>query len=194
MIMTRLGYRHPAVAREAKLIYGKGWSISEAPRTTPNSAQRYNAIALLPGRKRIALGARDTREEAALLAVRGARHYGTLDWIKTVRWFKLFDYQLASEDTFGFEPTPRGKGWYVRQYITRAKNKIFIAAVGHEYHVDGKRKHKMVAVCSRKSRRLAVEHAIRAAKDTEHYNEAATILWLERNGMDDLTKLARISA
>ena len=189
--MTRLGYRHPAVAREAKLIYGKGWSISEAPRTTPNSAQRYNAIALLPGRKRIALGARDTREEAALLAVRGARHYGTLDWIKTVRWFKLFDYQLASEDTFGFEPTPRGKGWYVRQYITRAKNKIFIAAVGHEYHVDGKRKHQMVTVCSRKSRRLAVEHAIRAAKNTEHYNEAATILWLERNMMCDLIELAQ---
>lgn len=173
---------HTPVEREAFKIIGKGWSVGHNSKNrSPGSERRYAALVKHRDGRLQTVGCRDTKADAALLAVKAARHYGTLDWAKTVRWFKTMDIELASEDTFGFEYAPKGKGWYVRK-----STNTWIAYTGYSTRSEGKSKHHLVTVCCRKSRKVAVEHAIKAAKGTEHYNEAATVLWLERNGMLDL--------
>ena len=43
------------------------------------------------------------------------------------------------------------------------------------------------------SKALAVEKAIEAAKLTDIYNEDKTVLWLKRNGLEELIKKARVA-
>jgi hypothetical protein len=163
---------------EAQLIYGKGWSVGEISHNTQNHAYPYVALVIF-GRKLKCVGARKSKDEAARLAVCAARHYGTLDWSKTVRWFKVMGYELDSADTFEFSIPKRAKGWFVLK-----REHAYIAYTGT--------RNNLKTVCSRKSRYVAVQHAINAAKSMPNYDEAATILWLQRNRMDDLIEMARV--
>lgn len=183
---------HTPVEREAFKILGKGWSVGHNSKNhSPGAERRYAAMVKHPDGRVQTVGCRNTRAEAALLAVQAARHYGTLDWPKTVRWFKTMDLPLAGEDTFGYEYAPKGKGWYVRRCTTKAGTVMWIGYTGYCTRTEGKHKHHLVTVCSRISRRAAVWHAVKAARGTEHYNEAATVLWLERNGMADMVTMAK---
>jgi hypothetical protein len=171
--------------QEAHDIFGKGWSLGKG--SAKNLAYPYVAIAIASDGTRYHCGCRATREEAALLAVQGARYYGTLDWVKTVRWFKLMDYQLDGNETFEFAPKVSGRGWYVRESTSKAGTTMYIAYTGYY----AKKKHHLKTVCSRKSRKMAVEHAIKAAQSQGYYDEGATVLWLERNNMPELIALAQ---
>jgi hypothetical protein len=189
--MTQQRRKHTPTEREAFVIIGKGWSVGHNSTRSKVASRRYSAIVRhFDGRKQT-VGCRDTKHGAAILAVQAARHYGTLDWSKTVRWFKTMDMELASEQTFGYGYAPKGKGWYVRKATTKIGTVMWIAYTGYSERKDGKSRHHLVTVTSRLNRKVAVEYAIKAALGTEHYNEAATVLWLERNGMDDLIPTAQ---
>lgn len=185
--------KRTAKEQEAHEVRGKGWSVLSSHQRTPNHVPRYVAAVVWPGGKRKSCGARDTKEEAAVLAVAAARQYGTLNWKQTVKWFQIMGYKLDGSDTLTYTYTRgREKGWYVRKDVTEAGTVRYVAMIGF---ADSCRKrqheHNLRFVCSRMSRRMAAEHAIKAAKGTDRYDEAATVLWLQRNNMNDLIPVAK---
>ena len=173
--------------------YGKGWSVGYHPKS--NERFPYNAIVILEDGTHKSCGSRATLEEAAKIAVGAAYHHGTLNVGRSQRWFTDHGMYFTGADMDSYAPTIKDKGWYVRRSTTKIGTVVWIAYTGYPYKtVDNKRRHKLKTVTSRKSKTLAVEYAIKAAKETDRYDEGRSILWLERNGMKELIKLARVSA
>lgn len=171
--------------KEPSYRYGKGWSVGCVRKKNPNFP--YNAIAIKDGVP-ISAGCRATYEEAAKAAVGAAYHYGSLNVTQSAKFFAKMGWVFNTNDLVTFAPNTYDKGWYVRRQDDR-----WISYTGYHTRVDGKRKFILKTVCARMSKALAVEKAIEAAKLTDIYNEDKTVLWLKRNGLEELIKKARVA-
>ncbi len=164
--------------------FGRGWSIGYIPAKNPTYP--YNALVVKDGVP-ISAGCRATLKEAALTAVGAAYHYCTLDISRSQRWFTRNGLGgFTTKDLITYAPNTFHKGWYVRRQGER-----YIGYTGHHTRINGKRKYKLTFVCTRMSKRIAIEKTIEAAKQTDRYDADRSVLWLTRNGYADLIPVAK---
>jgi hypothetical protein len=168
--------------REARHIIGKGWSVCDNLKHKSRQYAPFAAVVVYPDRSKKFVGIGQTREEAARLAVSAAHDEHTLDWKKSVAWFRVFGWELSYDDAFSvYTRVSRKKGWQVKR-----NNGGYTAHVGFD-----DKNLKYIGI--KPTKKYAISLALNTAKTMNYYNESATIIWLQRHGFEDLIPLAKVS-
>lgn len=165
-------------------VPGRGWSIGL-------TRGKYQAsIVYKDGKKKFIAYANDM-ETALEYAVSAAAKYATLSWASTLKWGRLNGYPITYKTAS--RPLPPAdadsrKGWFVE---SSCWSKLRGVERKRSYSVSyGRSVIDATYQATRASKRTAIIYALNRRYEIPDYNEAATIHYLHRIGMDDLMPLA----
>lgn len=171
---------------ESSRITSKGWTVSKKTSNKYNIKFPYHAQAYKQENKRYNVGYFASREEAARAAVAAAHRHGTLDWNKTMRWFRLEGFEISFDDVFGIKKYNQRKGWYVAKNRTSAGTIYYQITIGPSYD-------EAKYTLSASTRAEAIRLGLPLAMKKPYYDEYSTIVWLKRNNLASLTRFAAAS-
>jgi len=171
---------------ESAQITNKGWTVCKKRSKKYSLTLPYLARASNNAKGiMVNIGYFATREDAARHAVAAAHTHGTLDWAKTMLWFKLKGYSISFDDVFSHKKISAQKGWYTSKNKTSAGTVFYQFLIGPSHSES---KYAMSASTVEKTIVLGLP----LAKKKPYYNEHSTIRWLKRNNLEHLIEAAKI--
>lgn len=171
---------------EARRIRGKGWRVTYSKK---NSRLPYCGYAVRNGsRIKDGLGTPywPTKAMAVHHAIAHAHKNGTLNWPKTQKWLKLMGVEVDMNEMLIHRSFSSKKGWYLSTSTNRLGSIYSTVVVGPSDEFSQ-------YFCSGATPKSAIKKAFKnGLKNEPHYDEESSIVWLIRNGFNDLVEIAKL--